>query len=67
MHAKCHCTCICKDKNGDISDARNYRPVSLATIISKLFERYIYPAFHNLWPQQTISVVSSHTMALTCA
>jgi len=32
---------ICKNRNGDISDAENYRPVSLATIISKLFEHYI--------------------------
>ena len=32
---------ICKNKNGNISDAGNYRPVSLATIISKLFEHYI--------------------------
>ena len=32
---------ICKNKNGNISDAENYRPVSLATIISKLFEHYI--------------------------
>ena len=32
---------ICKNKNGDISDAGNYRPVSLATIISKLSEHYI--------------------------
>jgi len=28
---------ICKNKNGNKSDAGNYRPVSLATIISKLF------------------------------
>ena len=32
---------ICKNKNGNISDAGNYRPVSLATIISKLFEDYV--------------------------
>jgi len=32
---------ICKNKNGSVSDAGNYRPVSLATIISKLFEHYI--------------------------
>ena len=32
---------ICKNKNGNISDAGNYRPVSLATIFSKLFEHYI--------------------------
>ena len=32
---------ICKNKNGNISDAGNYRPVFLATIISKLFEHYI--------------------------
>jgi len=29
---------ICKNKNGNISDAGNYRPIYLATIISKLFE-----------------------------
>jgi len=32
---------ICKNKNENISDAGNYRPVSLATIISKLFEHYL--------------------------
>ena len=32
---------ICKNKNGNISDAWNYRPVSLAAIISKLYEHYI--------------------------
>jgi len=32
---------ICKNENGNTSDAGNYRPVSLATIISKLFEHYI--------------------------
>jgi len=32
---------ICKNKNGNISDAENYRPGSLATIISKLFEHYM--------------------------
>jgi len=32
---------ICKNKNEDISDAGNYRPVSLGTIISKLFEHIL--------------------------
>jgi len=32
---------ICKNKNGNIDDAGNCRPVSLATIIYKLFEHYI--------------------------
>jgi len=30
-----------ENKNGDTDDAGNYRPVSLATIVSKLFEHYI--------------------------
>jgi len=34
---------ICKSKNGDISDAGNYRSVSHENIISKLFEHYILP------------------------
>ena len=45
MHGKIRQECmqtvivpICKNKNGNISDADNYRPGSLATIISKLFE-----------------------------
>jgi len=32
---------MCKNKKGKISDAGNYRPVSLATIISKSFEHRI--------------------------
>jgi len=31
----------CKNKNGSISDAGNYKPVSFTAIISKLFEHYI--------------------------
>ena len=32
---------ICKNENGNISDAGNYKPVSLATIIPKLYEHHI--------------------------
>jgi len=32
---------ICKNKNEDITDAGNYRPASLATIIFKSFQHYI--------------------------
>jgi len=32
---------ICKNKNSDISDAGNYRHVSLESIISELFDHYI--------------------------
>ena len=39
---------ICKNKNGNISDAGNYRPASLATIISKLFEHYILSCISTL-------------------
>jgi len=39
---------ICKNKNGKISDAANCRPISLATIISKLFEHYILPCISPL-------------------
>ena len=40
---------ICKNKNGNISDAGNYRPVSLATIISKLYKHYILSCISPLW------------------
>jgi len=39
---------ICENKNGNISDTGNYRPVSLATIISKLFEHYIFSCISSL-------------------
>jgi len=59
MHSKIPQECmqtvivpICKNKNGNISDAGNHRPVSLATIISKLFEHYILSCTfgHNRQP-----------------
>jgi len=65
FHGKCMHTVIvpiCKNKNGDISDAGNYRPVSLATIISKLFEHTFCPASHHFWVQQTISLASSQKL-----
>jgi len=32
---------ISKNKNGNISDTSNYRPVAVATVVSKLLEHYI--------------------------
>jgi len=32
---------ICKNKNGNISDTSNYRPVAVATVVSKLLEHFI--------------------------
>jgi len=58
---------ICKNKKGNIRDAGNYRPVSLETIISKLFEHYILSCISPLGPQQTISLASSQNMARICA
>jgi len=40
MHANSHCTYLQKQE-WNISDAGKYRPVTLATIIFKLFEHYI--------------------------
>ncbi|KAJ2951199.1 hypothetical protein O0L34_g5592 [Tuta absoluta] len=34
---------IVKNKTGDISSLTNYRPISLATVLSKIMERIIYP------------------------
>jgi len=32
---------ICKNKNGNMSDNSNYRPVAVATVVSKLLEHFI--------------------------
>ena len=32
---------ICKNKNGNMSDISNYRPVAVATVVSKLLEHFI--------------------------
>jgi len=32
---------ICKNKNGNMSDASNYRPVAVATMVSMLLEHFI--------------------------
>lgn len=38
---------IVKDKTGDISDQDNYRPIALATVSSKIFERLILDRCHS--------------------
>ena len=35
---------ICKNKNGNMSDTSNYRPVAVATVVSKLLEHFILPS-----------------------
>jgi len=32
---------ICKNKNGNTTDTSNYRPVAVATVVSKLLEHFI--------------------------
>ena len=44
IHDKCLASVIIpivKDKNKDLQDVNNYRPIAAALTISKLFERYI--------------------------
>jgi len=74
MHGKIPQECMktvivpnCKNKNGNVSDAGNYRPVSLATIISKLFEHYILLCISPLLATtDNQSLASSQNMALIC-
>ena len=43
-------TVICptvKDKNGDLSDISNYRPITLATIFSKILEHALLNRLHE--------------------
>ena len=65
LHENCHCA-YSESENDDISDAGNYRHVSLATVISKLFEHNILSCISPFWQQQTISLVSSRNTALAC-
>ena len=44
---------IVKNKNKNVQDINNYRPIALATVISKLFERFIL--YHNSSFMQTSS------------
>ena len=32
---------ICKNKNGNMTDTSNYRPVAVATVVSKILEQFI--------------------------
>ena len=47
---------ICKNKNGNMSDTSNYRPVAVATVVSKQLEHFI---LSNIFPflGTTISLV----------
>ena len=48
---------ICKNKNGNISDTSNYRPVAVGTVVSKLLEHFILPSISPSLVPQTISSV----------
>jgi len=37
---------ICKNKNGNLSDTSNYRPVAVATVVSKLLEQFILSSIY---------------------
>jgi len=58
---------IGKNKNAvDISDAGNYRPVSLATIISKFFEHYILSCISPILATTDNQFGFKPNMAQTC-
>ena len=57
---------ICKNKNGNIRDAGNYRPVSLQLSSPSCMNNTSCHAFSHFRPQQTTSLASSQNMALTC-
>ena len=48
-------TPLIKDKNGDIQDKNNYRPLALTSILSKLLELVILHKYENLfWTRSLI-------------
>jgi len=48
---------ICKNKNGNMSDISNYRPVAVATVVSKLLQHFILSNISPFLGTQTISWV----------
>ena len=48
---------IWKNKNGNMSDTSNYRPVAVATVVSKLLEHFILSNILLSLVPQTISLV----------
>ena len=55
-----------KNKNGDISDATNYRPVLQQQLSLKCLNITFYRAFHRLLQPLANSLSSSHNLALIC-
>jgi len=48
---------ICKNKNGNMSDISNHRPVAVTTVVSKLLEHLILSSISPSLVPQTISLV----------
>jgi len=48
---------ICKNKNGNMSDTSNCRPVAVATVVSKPLEHFIISNISPFLVPQTISLV----------
>ena len=56
---------IVKDKNGDVSSVDNYRPITLSSVISKLFESAILDKFSKFW--QTDALQFGFKKGLSCS
>ena len=41
---------VLKDKNSDVTFSRNYRPITVSNVLSKLFELIIFPYLKNACP-----------------
>ena len=57
---------IVKNKSGNLSDSSNYRPIALATSVSKMFESVLlFKYMQNIYLLLTINLVSNHHTVLT--
>ena len=53
---------IVKDKRGDMTSVQNYRPITLSSTISKLFEYYLLDRYSTYMPSDNLQFSFKHNI-----
>jgi len=56
---------LVENKNGILSDKENHRPISLASVITNIFEKYCLHGVKNYFGLQITSLVFKKVILLT--